>query len=395
MSTGPGCIVERAGGTGPNGGPVSETPTPTPSWRDDLPGLLLAVGVMLLATWTADAIGVHLLGAGGATGKKNPLSSITVAIVLGLLWSNTLGVPAACRPGLKVALKQVLKLGIILVGLKLSFLAVFRLGAVGVPFVACVIGFALVVTDRMARALGLSENLGALAAASTAICGVTATVAVAGVIDAEDDEVAYTVANVTLFGMTAMLVYPYLAHLVLGASPQAVGLFLGTAVHDTAQVMGAALAYRELFNDEVAFQVATVTKLTRNVFLVAVVPYLAMRHAHRQEDPAQEVDAWSHFPVFVLGFLGLALLRTAGDAYLAGASPEALASWTRALKFLGGTAASACLATAMAAVGLSTRLGDIVRQGWRPFGVGLGAALAVGALSLGMAYLAGPWVPAP
>lgn len=322
-----------------------------------------------------------------------PLSTITVAIVLGLLVANTVGVPSRCRPGLVVAVKKLLKLGIILVGLKLSFLEVFRLGVVGLPLVACVIGFAVLVTDRLARRLGLSENLGTLAAASTAICGVTATVAVAGVIEAEDDEVAYTVANVTLFGTCAMLAYPYLAHLGLGTCSQAVGLFLGTAIHDTAQVMGAALAYRDLYTDELAFQIATVTKLTRNVFLVAVIPYLALRHRRGRPEGAPAVDAWSHFPLFVLGFLALALVRTGGDAYLADADPATLAQWGRGLKWLGGTAASACLATAMAAVGLSTRLDDLKRMGWRPFAVGLGAALAVGGLAAVLALVAGPWVP--
>ena len=361
--------------------------SPRPPWRDALPGLVNFIEIDRVS-------GVHLLGAGPGAGRKNPLSSITVAIVLGLLISNLVGVPDRFRPGLRAALKKVLKLGIVLVGLKLSFLAVFRLGVVGVPFVATLIGLALLVTDRLARRLGVSANLATLAAASTAICGVTATVAVAGVIEAEDDEVAYTIANVTLFGMSAMLLYPYLAHAVLGACPQAVGLFLGTAIHDTAQVMGAALAYRELFTDELAFQVATVTKLTRNVFLVAVVPYLAMRHASSQPDRDQEdVSAWSHFPTFVLGFLALALVRTAGDAALAGADPAALARWEQILKALGGTAATACLATAMAAGGLSTRLADLGRMGWRPFGVGLAAALVVGGASLGLASLAGPWVP--
>jgi hypothetical protein len=83
--------------------------------------------------------------------------------------------------------------------------------------------------------------------------------------------VAYTVANVTLFGLVAMLFYPYLAHALFGAASGAVGLFLGTGIHDTSQVMGASLSYKELFRDERALQVATVTKLTRNVFLVAVV----------------------------------------------------------------------------------------------------------------------------
>ena len=75
-----------------------------------------------------------------------------------------------------------------------------------------------------------------------------------------------------------MLCYPYVAHYVFEHSEQ-VGLFLGLGVHDTSQVLGASLTYKEVFDDEVALQTATVTKLTRNMFLAAAIPYLTYQHA--------------------------------------------------------------------------------------------------------------------
>ena len=84
-------------------------------------------------------------------------------------------------------------------------------------------------------------------------------------------------ANVVAFGLFGMLVYPYLAHALLPGSA-AIGLFLGTAVHDTSQVVGAALTYRQIYGDDVVLRVATVTKLTRNLFLAAVIPMLTWLH---------------------------------------------------------------------------------------------------------------------
>ena len=105
----------------------------------------------------------------------------------------------------------------------------------------------------------------------------TAIVSTAPAIDADEREVAYAVANVVAFGLFGMLVYPYLAHALLPGSA-AIGLFLGTAVHDTSQVVGAALTYRQIYGDDVVLRVATVTKLTRNLFLAAVIPLLTWMH---------------------------------------------------------------------------------------------------------------------
>ncbi len=361
-----------------------------------LPGLALSVAVMFAAGEIARWLGAVLLRIEGLdpAGRSSPISGISMAIVLGLLIANTAGTAALFRPGLAFAVKRILRLGIILVGIRLSFFDVVKLGAWGVPVVATIILVALVLTTAFARSLGLSDRLGTLAAASTAICGVTAALSIGPVIEAEESEVAYTVANVTLFGLLAMLTYPYLAHALFGAGSGAVGLFLGTGIHDTSQVMGAALSYKDLFQDERALQVATVTKLTRNVFLVAVVPALAYLHARRSGQAGGRVGIAKLFPLFVLGFLAMAIVRSLGDAGLA-AGGRALHAWNvpawqRVTKMVGEGWGTAALGTAMAGVGLSTDLKSFRAMGLKPLYVGALSAALVAALALLLASVVGP-----
>jgi uncharacterized integral membrane protein (TIGR00698 family) len=361
-----------------------------------LPGLALAAGVMLVADRVARLLGAALLRLEGVdpAGRASPISGISVAILLGLLAANTLGTAAVLKPGLAFAVRRMLRLGIILVGIRLSFFDVVKLGAWGIPVVTLIIVVALFAATALARALGVSDRLGILAAASTAICGVTAALSVGPVIDAEESEVAYTVANVTLFGLAAMIGYPYLAHAVFGSSSGSVGLFLGTGIHDTSQVMGAALSYREIFRDETAFRVATVTKLTRNVFLVAVVPLLAYLHARRTGHAGARIRLARLFPVFVLGFLAMAVVRSLGDASLASGGVAFgtwdAAAWAGVVKTVGETWGTAALAMAMAGVGLSTDLRKFRAMGLRPLYVGALSAILVAGLALALAALVGP-----
>ncbi len=369
-------------------GPIAQALIGAP-WKQAhrlLPGLLLAAGVVAVAHVLAVHGGAWIVRAQGLDPAKvaSPLSTVTVAILLGLAMANTSGTPALFAPGLKFGTAKLLRLGIILVGIKLTFVEVLRLGAWGVPVVAAVVGGALVLTIFIARRLGLSDRMAYLAAASTSICGVTATLAVAPQLDAEDREVAYTVANVTLFGLAAMLAYPYLAHALFAASPASAGLFLGTSIHDTSQVVGAAMNYRALYDQPRAFEVATVAKLTRNCALVAVIPILAALWARRAGGPGKSVGWARLFPLFVLGFLAMALLRSAGDAAGWGAA------WKSAVRLVGDDAAPFALAGAMASVGLSTRFASFKGLGWRPVLAGAAAALIVGGLGLGLAALAGP-----
>jgi uncharacterized integral membrane protein (TIGR00698 family) len=363
-----------------------------------LPGVAAAVAVMMAGFWLADLIGQGILAAQGLSGGSSPISGVPVAIVLGLLLRNTLPLPAALTPGLKFAVSTVLRLGIVLVGIRLSAFDVARLGAAGLPVVLAAIATGLLFVTWFNRRLGLPPRLGTLIAAGTSICGVTAIVSTAPAIDAEEREVAYAVANVVAFGLFGMLLYPYVAHALLARS-EAVGLFLGTAVHDTSQVVGAALTYRQMYADDVVLRVATVTKLTRNLFLAGVIPLLTWMHLRATHGTASARKAsWSSLvPLFVIGFVAMAGIRTVGDATLqswgAAYGVWDRETWSRLTTQIGDFWASrVLLGTAMAAVGLNTSFKVFKGVGAKPFAVGFAGAVVVGAIGMAMAVLFGRFV---
>jgi uncharacterized integral membrane protein (TIGR00698 family) len=365
-----------------------------------IPGLLLIVLVSVAATVIADQAGSALLRLQGfdpAAAKGSPISPVTVAILLGLVVAAIIGPRPSLRPGLDFGVKRLLRIGIVLVGIRLSLVDVLQLGAYGIPFVALIVIFAILLATFVAKKLGVSTKFGLLTAAATSICGVTAALATGPAIQAEDREVAYAVANTTLFGMIAMIFYPWLAHAVFETRSVGAGMFLGTSIHDTSQVVGAALAYKQMFADELAFKAATVTKLTRNLFIVAVVPLMGWLARNESAGRgAAVVRIRGLVPAFILGFLVMAVVRTLGDATLAslGAAfaliPEA--SWQQLTTVLGSSLAGWLLTAAMASVGLSTNLGMFRQLGLRPLWVGAIVAIGVGALGLGLAILVSPLI---
>jgi uncharacterized integral membrane protein (TIGR00698 family) len=365
-----------------------------------IPGLLLTVVVSVIATVIAEVAGGALLRVQGfdpATAKGSPISPVTVAILLGLIVAATIGARPSLKPGLDFGVKRLLRVGIILVGIRLSLVDVLQLGAYGIPFVAAIIVFAVLLATFVAKKLGVSTKFGLLTASATSICGVTAALATGPAIEADDREVAYAVANTTLFGMIAMILYPWLAHAVFGTRSVGAGLFLGTSIHDTSQVVGAALAYRQMFADELAFKAATVTKLTRNLFIVAVVPLMGWLARRDTAGGDTAIRIRGLVPGFILGFLAMAMVRTLGDATLAttGAAFALIpaTSWQDLTTVLGSSLAGWLLTAAMASVGLSTNLGMFRQLGLRPLWVGAIVALGVGALGMGLALLVAPLIP--
>jgi len=377
--------------------PTSQS-TRLPAALRYIPGVALAAGVMLLALWVSGVLGQWLLAAQGLdpANARSPVSGVTIAIVLGVVIRNIRPLPTIFMPGVAFSVERLLRAGVICIGIKLSLFDVMRLGAWGVPVVVAAITSGLVFVTWFNRRLKLPARLGTLIAAGTGICGVTAIVSVAPAINANEDEVAYAVANITLFGLIGMLCYPYVAPLLLATSEQ-IGLFLGTAIHDTSQVVGSALTYRALTGDEVAFQSAIITKLTRNLFLAVVVPLSAAVYIQGSgASETRRVSARHLLPAFVLGFVLMALLRTVADATASsdtvlGVLPVERWRWlTRQVGEVWG--AKYLLGTAMGAVGLSTRLGVFKSVGLRPFAVGMAGALVVGIVGLLMAHLVGRFV---
>ena len=353
-----------------------------------LPGFALAVILALAGGLLADWLGVTVLGFG-----KTPLSPILLAIALGLVIRNTIGLPSVYEAGLQLTLKRMLRLGVALLGIRLSLAAVGGIGLVAAPIVIGCIAAALLFVTWVGRAIGLPARLGTLIAVGTAICGNTAIVATAPLIGAKDDEVSYAVGCVTVFGLLALIGYPYLSEWIFSGDAQLAGLFLGTAIHDTAQVAGAGMIYQLQFGSPEALDTATVTKLLRNSFMLVVIPLMAF-HYRRSEASVTTGKAGLRqaLPLFVFGFLAMSLLRTLGDL---GSTPFGFLSpetWNEIISAT-GKLATWCLVVAMASVGLGTSFRRLRTLGLKPLAVGLVAATLVGFVSFLLVRAVGPALP--
>jgi len=355
---------------------------PWASLRQAAPGIAVAVALALVARAIADAL------AHGAVGlPKLPLSPVMCAVVLGMLWRNTLGVPGWATNGLKWAMHQLLRTGIALVGLRLTLAGASSIALTALPVALTCLTVALLAGWGLARLFGVGTRLGALLAIGTAVCGCTAVVAMSPVIKARHAETAFAVTCVVLFGCAAMLCYPWVAGHFFSSSPLHAGIFLGTAIHDTSQVIGAALMYSQQAQAPAALAAASVAKLLRNLSIAVLVPlaaWLVRRHEARAGGEGHTADAHQKglaphaqlVPMFVLAFLGFIVVRTAGDSLL-----HQSALW-QAIVNTGYTGSDLFLTCGMTAVGLSVSFADMWRIGWRPLAAGFVVASLVGACSL-------------
>ena len=353
-----------------------------------LPGVVIALALAAGGRIGSEALGAALLGL-----EQSPISPVLLAIAAGLLIRNTIGLPAVYEAGLQLCTKRVLRLGVALLGIRLSLGAVGAIGVLALPIALGCIATALLVMDWITRALGLSRRLGALVAVGTAICGNTAIVATAPAIGAKEEEISYAMGTITLFGLLALLGYPFLSHLLFAGDPTRAGLFLGTAIHDTAQVAGAGLLYLQHYGASEALDVATVTKLLRNLLMIAVIPLVASLYRRSSGSGATTRPSLREVvPLFVFGFVAMALLRTLGDW---GAAPFggllSREQWERTTEFLSWLS-SWCLVVAMASVGLATNLDRLRRLGVKPLAAGLAAAVAVGLMSVALIRALVPWM---
>ncbi len=294
------------------------------------------------------------------------IGEVLVAVLLGLLVANLLTVPKVAVPGIRFSVHRVLRFGIILLGARLSLADVAAIGVQAFGLVVVCITVAFLFATSVGRALSLPPRLALLIGVGTAVCGNSAIVATAPVIEADDREVAFAVATITLFGTLAVFLYPLVGRVL--ALPDAVfGLWSGVAVNDTSQVVAASAAYSTAARD-----VATVVKLVRNTLMAPLILLIAWwwgrRHAAITGEAARK-GALNAFPLFVLGFLAMALARTLGSI-----GPIA-AGWI-------DEAAKVCILLALTAVGLSTRVAQMRSVGATPFYVGFGAAMLLACFSL-------------
>ena len=331
------------------------------------PGLLLLLAIAAPAMFLQQQITVS---------GKPVVSAVAVAIVLGIVLRNRMGLPDACKAGTTLATRRLLRIGIALLGAQLSFFQVLRTGGRAVLVVALCIVLAILVVRLISARMGLSDRLGTLLAVGTSICGVSAIVAAAPAIEAEQKETSVAVATISVFGLLAVLVYPILGRL-LGLSDAFFGAWAGTAVNDTSQVVATGLIYSQR-----AAEVATVVKLTRNLFLAPVVVVLSSMYlakARRAAEGAARrggVSLKTMVPGFVLGFIAMAVLNSLG------AFPPAVLDVLK-------TVSSWLIVMALAGIGLETDLAALRAIGLRPFYAGLCAATFMAVVSFCLVRLFG------
>jgi uncharacterized integral membrane protein (TIGR00698 family) len=340
-------------------------------------GIGLAVAVSLAAGFSAEWLGESLLGF-----EKSPISPIVMAIVIGMIVANSVRVPQPAAEGLRFCTKAILRIGIMLLGIRLSLMGAGRFTLVALPFVIVAITIGLTIVSLLGRTLGLSRQLGGLIAVGTSICGCTAIVATAPLIKANEAEVSYSIACITLFGLAVMFIYPVLGHFIFPDQPALAGLFLGTSIHETAQVAGAGLMYQAQYDAPVALDVATITKLVRNLSMIAVIPLVGILYSGNRQPAGDGKVRWLPIiPWFIVGFAVMSALRTVGDL---GEQPFGLLTsgqWGGAVEAL-QTSAEYCLLLAMAAVGLTSNFAGLRSIGVKPFLLGLLAAVLIGGGSL-------------
>jgi uncharacterized integral membrane protein (TIGR00698 family) len=310
--------------------------------RGALPGLALAV------LGAAAGFAVHALLPG--------VPVVLVAIALGLVVANTVGAPAVARAGLAVASTALLRIGIVLLGFDLVVQEMLTLGARGLGVVVAVVLATFFGTRWAGAKLGVSPGLSLLVATGFSICGVSAIAAARGVTDADEEEVTYAIALVTLCGSLAILVLPAVRGL-LGLDEHDFGIWVGASVHDVAQVVATSSAV-----GGAAVATAIVVKLTRVLLLGPLVAWIGWTQGRRNGVRVPLV------PLFVVAFVGAALLRS---AHLV---PSGLLPAIRDTK-------TVLLAVALFAVGARVELRRLVAVGTRPLLLGLSSWAIVAAVA--------------
>lgn len=315
-----------------------------------IPGLLLVLGISMAALG-----GQSLVTVGG----KQPLEATALAVLIGLIISSVFDLGARFRPGIKWS-EKFLAWGIVVLGASLDFRSFFANG----PQILKIIGLTMIIglaaTSLASRVLGLSKNLNLLLSFGTTICGGTAIAVISPIIKAKEEETAYAVGVITLWGITAIFLYPALGY-YMGLNDWQFGVFAGTAIHSTPQVIGAGYVFSQQ-----AGVVATGVKLVRNCFIAPIALATAIIIGKRNGEV--EKSTLKAFPWFLFGFFIVAGIRSLGLL------PEAVVGrLTDAGKLL--------VLLAMASIGLGTSLTALKSLGIRPILAGLIGALAVAAAS--------------
>jgi uncharacterized integral membrane protein (TIGR00698 family) len=318
------------------------------------PGLLLTTAIAALAYGLREIPGA------------DTFSPMILAILLGILFHNIVGTPARARGGVVFSLRRILRLAIILLGLQLTASQVVAVGGTGIGIIVVTLVATFTLTKAMGRVLGVERKLAELIAAGTSICGASAVIATNTVTEGSDEDVAYAVACVTVFGTLSMFLYPVLGTLI-HLDMHHYGLWAGSSIHEIAQVVAAAFQHGKEAGD-----FGTIAKLSRVMLLAPLVMALGIIAVRRGSGASgAKAGRKTPMPWFVLGFIAMIGVNSLGVI-----PADATHAVTPVTTFL--------LTMALAAMGLETDIRKLKAKGVRPLALGALAWIFISCFSLAL-----------
>lgn len=343
----------------PPASPVSAPISAPRQWLGHLrqigPGLLVSLAIAMASAFIADHYG-------GPT--------LLYALLFGMA-CHFLSEHSRCLPGIEFASRTLLRIGVALLGARITLEQIGSLGWETVLAAVFAVTTTITVGWLSARLLNLRADFGVLTGGAVAICGASAALAISAVLPKHENserDTLLTVVSVTGLSTVAMITYPIISKL-LGLSPEQAGTFLGGTIHDVAQVVGAGYMISPATGD-----IATVVKLLRVALLVPAVVAIAWLFRRQQGQQPANGRRMPLVPGFLLAFVGLVALNSSGVMPL---------SLTSAM----GDTSRVCLVIAIAALGLKTSLQKLASVGWRPIALLVGETLFLAMLVIGLLYL--------
>lgn len=322
-----------------------------PLWqraRKLVPGCVIAGLVAMAASWLSEHYTAPVM---------------LFALLLGMAVNFT-SADARCRPGIDFSGRTILRLGVALLGMRITLGQIQSLGGGSLLLTATGVALTILTGWALSRILRLEPKFGVLTGGAVAICGASAALAISAVLPkgpTHERDTILTVVGVTTLSTIAMVLYPILAT-ALGFSDQTAGIFLGATIHDVAQVVGAGYSKSQLTGDT-----ATIVKLFRVALLLPAVLVISFLFRGAASAGGKRPPL---VPSFLVGFAALVLV----NSFLPVPKPvsdvvQGASRW--------------CLVIAIAALGTKTALGDLVKVGWKPVALIIGETLFIGLWVLG------------
>ena len=305
-------------------------------------------------------------------GKMVPvIGGAVLGITFGILITSLFKLPANSRKGIKFTSKYILQLAVVLLGFDMNMASVIRVGQQSLLVILLTISAAFITALFVGRLLKVNKTLTTLVGVGTAICGGSAIAAASSAINADDQDISYSISTIFLFNVIAVFLFPFVGHL-LNLSDTGFGMWAGTAINDTSSVVAAGFSY-----SDAAGNFATVVKLTRSLMILPVTLALAFVTA-RENREQQHFNFVQIFPWFVLAFLVAAILNSTGWIPV-----TITGTLAQTGKFL--------IIMAMAAIGLNTSIQGFVKAGPRALILGAAVWFAVMVSSLIVQLLTQMW----